>query len=113
MTIYASWDDVTDLYGQGALYVADHDRSGAPDMVAVDRALVTASSEIDSYIGVRVKLPLPAVPPILTQLCAEIALYRLASSADVLTDENRRRYDDAARLWLAPSAPHPLDKSAR
>lgn len=92
---YASWQNITELYGQAALYVADHERDGAPDYDAVERALQSASDEIDSYVGVREKLPLPAVPGILRQHCVDIAVYRLALSADVLTDEHRRRYEDA------------------
>lgn len=94
---YATWQDISDLYGHHALVVADHDRDGAPDYPSIERALVSASDEIDSYIGVRETLPLPRVPGILTQFCVDIAVYRLALSADVLTDEHRRRYEDTIK----------------
>ncbi|SNR22893.1 DUF1320 domain-containing protein [Paracoccus sediminis] len=92
---YATAPDIVDLYGPSALYVADRDNDGTVDAAAVDRALVSASDEIDSHVGVRHALPLAAVPGILRQHCVDIAVYRLALSADVLTEEHRRRYEDA------------------
>lgn len=92
---YAAALDIVALYGPSALYVADRDNDGVADAAAVDRALVSASDEIDSHVGVRHALPLAAVPGILRQHCVDIAVYRLALSADVLTEEHRRRYDDA------------------
>lgn len=92
---YATAFDITDLYGPDALVVADRDGDGSADLVAVDRALASASAEIDAYIGTRYALPLPSTPAHLVTICIDIAVYRLALSADVLTDEHRRRYDDA------------------
>ena len=92
---YATQSDIAELYGQAALYVADHDRDGAIDDLAVERALTSASDEIDSYVGVRYPLPLAVVPGILRQHCVDIAVYRLALSADVLSTEHRTRYEDA------------------
>lgn len=91
---YATQTDITDLYGADALYVADRNRDGAVDTVAVDRALVSASGEIDSFLAVRYQLPLHEVPGVLVQFCVDIAVYRLALSADVLSEEHRRRYED-------------------
>lgn len=94
---YATQDDIITLYSLDALFVADRDGDGTPDAAAVDRALVSASEEIDSYLGVRHALPLPDVPGLLVQLAVDIALYRLASSRDLLSDEHRRRYEDAIK----------------
>lgn len=94
---YATVNDIVELYGQSALYVADHDRDGAADAGVAERAIVSAEAEIDTYIGARYPLPLTVVPIFLTQLCVDIAVYRLALSADVLTEEHRRRYDDAIK----------------
>ncbi len=120
---YASWQDISDLYGQSALVVADHDRDGAPDYGPITRALISASDEIDSYIGARFTLPLDRIPGLLTQFCVDIAVYRLALSADVLTDEHRRRYDDrikhlkliadgTATLIIPPDPDAPVDPDA-
>lgn len=92
---YATSTDITDLYGVDALVVAVRDVNGEADGTAIDRALTAASGEIDSYIATRYALPLPSVPVHLVTVCVDIALYRLALSADVLTDEIRRRYEDA------------------
>jgi phage gp36-like protein len=92
---YATPADIIDLYGEDALFVADHNRDGAADLVAVDRALASATAEIDTYIGVRYPLPLLEVPEFLKTICVDVAIYRLALAADVLSEEHRRRYDDA------------------
>ncbi|SFQ14344.1 Mu-like prophage protein gp36 [Roseivivax halotolerans] len=92
---YATQDDITDLYGPDALFAADRDGDGVADAVPVTRALDAASAEIDSYLASRYSLPFETTHPVLTQLCVDIALYRLASAADVATEELRRRYEDA------------------
>ncbi|WP_282094320.1 gp436 family protein [Epibacterium ulvae] len=92
---YAIQNDIVTLYSQDALFVADRDGDGTPDADAIARALDAATSEIDSYIGVRFALPLPEPDELLKQFCVDIALYRLAASADVQTEEHRTRYKDA------------------
>jgi phage gp36-like protein len=94
---YAVQNDITELYSPDALYVADRDGDGVPDAGAITRALKLASSEIDSYLGVRLSLPLAETPDLLVQFCVDIALYRLALSRDVLSDEHRKRYDDTIK----------------
>ncbi|SMH35876.1 gp436 family protein [Maritimibacter sp. HL-12] len=91
---YATQTDIEELYGANALYVADRDGDGVADVAAVTRALQLASGEIDSFLGVRYSVPLTHVPEIVGQACVDIALYRLALSADVLSEEHRRRYED-------------------
>ncbi len=92
---YATPADITLLYGANAIYVADHNRDGTADMGAVERALISATGEIDTYLAARYALPLLEVPEFLKQLTVDIALYRLALSADVSTTEHRTRYEDA------------------
>ena len=97
---YATTRDITDRYGPDALTIAsDRDGDGQPDPDAVARSLGDASAEIDSYLQVRYELPLAVVPPVLVRLCVDIAIYRLSATADIATEEQRRRYDDAIR-WL-------------
>ncbi len=90
---YATQDDIVTIYSADALFVAERD--GVVDGAAVVRALDSASGEIDSFIAVRVALPLPEVPDLLVQFAVDIALYRLASSAAIMSDELRQRYEDA------------------
>lgn len=92
---YATQADIVTLYGDDALVVADRDGDGLPDAAAVARALDHASAEIDTHLAARYPLPLASVPMMLTSWAVDIAVYRLALSADVLSDEHRRRYEDA------------------
>ena len=91
---YATQADIEAIYSLNALYVADRDGDGNVDSAAVDRALSSASDEIDSYLATRYPVPLAEVPGIVTQYAVDVALYRLALSAEVLTEELRRRYED-------------------
>lgn len=95
--MYATAADITELYGPDALYVADRDGDGVAELEAVDRALADAGYEIDSYLATRYPLPLPAGTDtrILRRIAVDIAVYGLAQSRAVLTDELRRRYEDA------------------
>ncbi|AZV77892.1 DUF1320 domain-containing protein [Parasedimentitalea marina] len=94
---YATQSDIVTLYSEDALYVADRDGDGVPDVDAITRALASASGEIDSYLAVRYTLPLGENPDLLVQFCVDIAIYRLASSRDVLSEEHRQRYEDAIK----------------
>ena len=95
--MYATQDDIVTLYTEDALVVADRDGDGVPDVAAIARALVSASGEIDTSLHVRYELPLTASHPILTQYCVDIALYRLAGSSSMMTEELRQRYEDALK----------------
>lgn len=95
--IYATQADIVELYSENALYVADRDGDGVPDANAITRALTSASSEIDSFIGVRYATPLEETTDLLKQFCVDIAIYRLALGRDVLTEEMRRRYEDTVK----------------
>ena len=94
---YATQADITLIYSPDALYVADRDGDGVADAPAIARAMDLASGEIDSYIGARYGLLLVNAPAILIQFCVDIAVYRLALSRDVLTEEHRRRYEDTLK----------------
>lgn len=78
---------------------ADRDADGVADVDVVARALSEADGIIDSRIGVVYDLPLQTVPEVLVAYAGDIALYRLSYDAGTLTDEKRRRYEDALR-WL-------------
>lgn len=94
---YATLADIVAIYGDQVLYVADRDGDGVAETAAVDRALDAASAEIDSNLSARYALPLDAVPPILREICVDLAVYRLASSRDVLTADIRQRREDAVK----------------
>jgi phage gp36-like protein len=70
--------------------------TGTVVTVVLNRALDDATAEIDIYLASRYILPLTTVPPMIVQICADIARYRLYDDAP--TDEVRLRYEDAIKL---------------
>lgn len=117
---YATRTDIEDLYGAAALYVADRDRDGVPEDAAIDRALDDASAEIDAYLRVLYDTPVAPVPQLLVKLTCDVALYLLAQTGDVRTEEHRTRYEDAlkalarlaeGKMKLPPPPPPPVDPS--
>ncbi|WP_456390246.1 gp436 family protein [Profundibacter sp.] len=91
---YATQADIITIYSEDALFVADRDGDGMVDADAVTRALDMASSEIDSFLGVRYDVPLASAPEVIKQIAVDFAIYRLALSSDVLSEEHRQRYKD-------------------
>lgn len=84
--------------------LADRNGDGLADAALVARALADADAEIDSYLAGRYALPLAVVPPVLSRLACDVAVYRLASEAGSgLTEERRTRYEDAV-AWLRRAA---------
>ncbi|MEM8554383.1 MAG: DUF1320 domain-containing protein [Pseudomonadota bacterium] len=96
---YATQSDIETAYGPRLLpVIADRDGDGVVDADAVAGALADASDEADTYLAMVHTVPLTTVPGNLRRIVVDIAVYRLAGSAEVLTEEHRRRYDDAVDL---------------
>ena len=98
--MYATQQDIEERYGADKLLViADRDHDGEVDADAVARALSDAGDEINAHCVVRYpQLPNLAAedrPPILVRLAVDIAIYRLASEAGVLTEDIQARYKGA------------------
>lgn len=104
--MYATQSDIVALYGEDILHVADRDGDGVVDVASVDAALADASAEVDSYLAVRYALPLPEGTnvSVLRRITADIAIYSLAQSRDILTEELRRRYEDALKALMRLSS---------
>ncbi|WP_328184632.1 gp436 family protein [Marinobacter sp. OP 3.4] len=99
MAVYATLQDLIDRFGDDAVLVAsDRDRDGQMDTDVVDKALLDADAEIDTYVGQQYKLPLPTVPRILTKLAVDIAFHTLSPEADTATEHRKTRYDNAIAL---------------
>lgn len=96
--MYASQTDITALYGDAALYVAERPSDGLVDDAAVTAALASASREIDTFLATRYDLPLPIQPPELVQPAVDIALYRLASTRQLLSEDMKERFKDALAM---------------
>jgi phage gp36-like protein len=92
---YATEQDIADSYGSARLDMLADIGAGTRDDAKIARALDGASATIDGYISQRYALPLPSTPAVLRQACIDIAVYRLASDATLLTDDIRQRYEDA------------------
>ncbi|MEM7046989.1 MAG: DUF1320 domain-containing protein [Pseudomonadota bacterium] len=89
---YATSKDIENAYGKGSL------PDGGGTSAAVTAALSAATAEIDTYLAGRYDLPLATPPPILKALCVDIALYKTSLDIGSLTDERRKRYEDALAL---------------
>jgi phage gp36-like protein len=99
--LYASRADIEQAYGADVLLITgDPDGDGQPDDAKITRALSRADGFIDTQIGRYYKLPLPHIPNVLRDAAVDLALYYLSSTADVLTDEVRQRYEDAEKLLI-------------
>ena len=78
MTDYATLSDLIERAGEDEiLQIADRDRDGVADPDVIDKAIATAGTEIDGYIGTRYRLPLPAVPGLINTWAVSIARYHL------------------------------------
>lgn len=99
MAPYATTQDAIDLYGQDYILVSvDRDDDGDADSPAFSDALDQATSELNSYIGVKYDLPLLVVPAVLVRFTVDIAVYVSSSNPTELTDEKKDRYS-AAIKW--------------
>lgn len=92
--IYATEADIVDLYSEETLLDTLRDPD-ADRATAVPKAIAAASAEIDGYLSARYQLPLANSPDVLRRPAIDITLYVLASTHTRLTDELRKRYEDA------------------
>ena len=94
---YLSEQDLINRIGAGQLLLlSDRDGDGQADAGAIDGAIAEAQSTINGYLTGRYHLPLDHVPPLLTRIAVDIALYSLHS---IETPQNvHDRYREAIRL---------------
>lgn len=69
-----------------------------PNSPSIPLALQDASDYIDTFVGSKYELPLKIIPASLTRICIDIAIYYLANSDELVTEDIRKRYEDALRL---------------
>lgn len=95
---YATQQDLINRYGFDEVAIAaDRDNNGEIDPSTIEAVLNDATAEINGYISTAYDLPLPVESPLVKSLCCDIAIYKL-SLGTALTDENRKRYEDAIKL---------------
>ena len=99
--VYIAAKELVDRYGALiAQIVSDPGKPSASPATSplVKRALADATAEVDSYLQGRFILPLPFVPPVIAQITADIAMYRLlVIRPDQTVEDARQRYEDAVK----------------
>ncbi len=105
---YAAESDLDATFGPEQVdLVSISDRTKTRDHVKIASALNTASGQIDAYLSRRYQLPVspaPAGVTMLTDLCCDIGFWRLASTADRMTEIIKDRYDKAIRFLVDVAA---------
>ncbi|MDR0498390.1 MAG: DUF1320 domain-containing protein [Holophagales bacterium] len=93
---YASAKELHARFGVTLVQTIDGDDPAKSALVK--RALDDATAEVNSYLQGRFVLPLPFIPPVLTQVAADIAIYRLlVLRPDQTVEDARKRYEDARK----------------
>lgn len=93
---YCTQADLVTRFGNDEiLQLSDKARVGEIDSEVVNRAIDDASAEIDGYLAGRYRLPLSAVPALLTLYACDIARYRLFE--DGAYEQVIERYNNALR----------------
>lgn len=97
---YATQADLVERFGETEIIqLSDRDRTGAIDSAVVTAKLADADAEIDAYLATRYTLPLASVPTVLKRVACDVARYHLFD--DRVTDDVRRRYEDALKFLQA------------
>lgn len=97
-TSYIDKLTMTLLYGERELIqLTDRSNTGAIGDDVLDRAMLTAESEVNSYVGAAYALPLPSVPEVLRTMTGDVARFRLYDEQP--SEEVQKRYDRAVS-WL-------------
>ncbi len=95
---YATQQQLVDRYSERML-VQLTDRAlpatGEIDPDVIARALADTDATIDGYLKGRYQLPLASVPPLVTDLALQIAIYKLHRKTP--DEKIRKDYDDALR----------------
>lgn len=106
--MYCDADDLIDAVGQDQLLVwTDDEGAGALGVAALGRvnaAIDGAASMIDAYLGKIMDVPVEPTPPHLATVCADIALFRLASRRELVSENHKTRYRDAVDYLKLVSA---------
>ncbi|RUM41437.1 MAG: DUF1320 domain-containing protein [Desulfocapsa sp.] len=94
---YATIETVEEMYDLDFLlrFASLKGDSQHIDVDKFERNLLSSSGRIDSYISRRYNLPLSTVPDHLAEKCVDIAIYRMCSTANQLTEIIKNRYEDA------------------
>ncbi len=96
--MYATIADATLFYSQGEIDILMNNEDGSTNEEAFNRALKSASSEIDIYLSKRYQTPISkeydVIPEIVKEWTVIVAVYKRSRELDLLTEEKRKRYED-------------------
>ena len=96
---YCTDENILGRIDETALTQLAADDEGLIDDEIVAAAIADAAATIDSYCQGRYSIPLSPVPPKITELCVDIAVYNLYSRSDLAMPEIRKdRYNAAIRF---------------
>lgn len=90
---YATAQDWLDAE-ESQSFIGDTDGDGSADQAAIDKALNSASAEMDGWLASRYPVPVsdPAALPVLKVHVVAVATYHLARTANMITEEIKDRY---------------------
>lgn len=95
MSAYTTVDAMTQAFGASPLIqLTDRNHTGEIDEVVIDRAIETASEEIDNALASRYQIPLINPPLTVQTVCQDLAFYNLHRGA-LISEDARQRYEDA------------------
>lgn len=96
---YAAQADMVNRFGNDEVVaLTDRSNTGEIDATVLGQALITASTQIDTYLSGRYQLPFVNVPPFLATVCCDIARYQLCVGSTRMTEEISTRYKDQVRF---------------
>jgi len=96
--MYATVVDARLFYSDNEIDILIHNKDGSLNEEALEKALKSASSEIDVYLSRRYKTPLTReyniIPEIIKEWTVIIAVYKRSRELDKYTEEKEKRYRD-------------------
>lgn len=96
---YCTQADILEQLDEDLLVQCTDDAdAGAVDTSVVDRAIVDADAEIDSYCGSRYGVPFETVPAIIRKLSVDISIYHLFVRRLSVPEDRKERYNNAVRM---------------
>ncbi len=92
---YSTQADLENLIPTAELVQLTAESGAEPDAAVVASAISQADAEIDSYLGMRYRVPLEPAPTLVTALSADLAIYHLYSRRSVVPQVRRLKYEAA------------------
>jgi len=92
---YCTYEDILQQIPLAELTEITTETGETPDVEVVTEAIARADSEIDTYCGVKYRVPLNPVPALLKTLGTDLALYHLYSRRSVAPTIRRVKYAEA------------------